>query len=93
MRMVLLVVLPLLLSKGAGFADVVGEVPVALRKELKLSTFYAKHLSVEGFPIVASTNVRDADSFRYIKPFERPPGNAGASRELWPGRCAPISLA
>src|SRR6476659_7507354 len=38
----------------------VGPVPEALRKEWKLSPFYAKHLDLNGFPVLSSAKVSDA---------------------------------
>lgn len=37
----------------------VASVPEALRSDLKLDPFYQKHIDVEGFPILGSTNVSD----------------------------------
>ncbi|MCI0745893.1 MAG: peptidylprolyl isomerase [Verrucomicrobia subdivision 3 bacterium] len=39
------------------FAQQVGPVPNAVRKEFKLDPFYQQHIDVDGFPIVGSTNV------------------------------------
>src|SRR4051812_21002331 len=38
----------------------VGPVPEALRKEWKLSPFYARHLDLDGFPVLSSAKVSDA---------------------------------
>ena len=37
----------------------VGPVPEALREQLKLASFYKKHIAVAGFPILGSTQVSD----------------------------------
>lgn len=49
----------LLLLPMAPPRPVVGPVPDQLRKDWKLSSFYEKHIDVEGFPIVASGKVSD----------------------------------
>jgi cyclophilin family peptidyl-prolyl cis-trans isomerase len=44
---------------AGGFAAQVGPVPDTVRGQFKLAEFYQKHVEVEGFPIVSSSNVSD----------------------------------
>jgi cyclophilin family peptidyl-prolyl cis-trans isomerase len=40
-------------------AAVVGPVPDSLRREAKLAPFYQKHIDLDGFPVLGSSNVSD----------------------------------
>lgn len=42
-----------------GAVEAVGPVPDSVRRDFKLSAFYQKHLDVDGFPVIGSTNVSD----------------------------------
>jgi hypothetical protein len=46
-------------SFAAEKVDRVGAVPESLRRDLKLSEFYQKHLDLDGFPVLGSSNVSD----------------------------------
>ncbi len=49
----------LLLSLVVTLAAVVEPVPDELRQRAKLSTFYQKHIDLDGFPVLGSSNVSD----------------------------------
>ena len=48
-----------LFAHSAFGADRVEFVPASLRKGLKLTAFYQKHINLDGFPILGSTNISD----------------------------------
>ncbi len=59
-RLIGLALLSLLSASSALLAGAVGPVPDDIRVEFELSSFYQKHIDVEGFPVVGSAQVSDA---------------------------------
>ena len=49
----------LLLGTVLAHGAAVGAVPESLRRELKLDAFYQKHIDLDGFPVLGSSNVSD----------------------------------
>ena len=59
-RIALLYVAWTFLGSALVLGDTVGPVPEAVRVEFELGPFYQKHVDVDGFPVVGSTQVSDA---------------------------------